>query len=46
VPSALLVGDADYPPVVEVNRLAAAVIAACEFTVLPGMDTCRRRCAS
>jgi len=38
VPSALLVGDADYPPLVEANKQAAAMIPGCEFTVVPGMD--------
>jgi 3-oxoadipate enol-lactonase len=38
VPSSLLVGDADYPPLVESNRQAAARIPGCELTVVPGMD--------
>jgi pimeloyl-ACP methyl ester carboxylesterase len=38
VPSALLVGDADYPPLVEANKQAAAVIPGCAFTLVPGMD--------
>jgi 3-oxoadipate enol-lactonase len=38
VPSALLVGDADYPPLVKVNKLAAARIPGCELTVVPGLD--------
>jgi 3-oxoadipate enol-lactonase len=38
VPAALMVGDADYPPVVESNRQAAARIPGCEFLLVPGMD--------
>lgn len=38
VPVALVVGDADYPPLIESNRQAAARIAGCELTVVPGMD--------
>ncbi|HVT70850.1 MAG TPA: alpha/beta hydrolase [Trebonia sp.] len=38
VPTALVVGDADYPPLVEVDKLAAARIPGCELTVVPGMD--------
>ncbi len=38
VPAALMVGDADYPPLVESNRQAAARIPACDFLVVPGMD--------
>jgi len=38
VPAALLVGDADYPPLVESNLQAAARIPGCELTVVPGMD--------
>jgi 3-oxoadipate enol-lactonase len=38
VPAALLVGDADYPPLIEANRQAAARIPGCELTVVPGMD--------
>ena len=37
-PAALLVGDADYPPLVKVNKLAAARIAGCELIVVPGLD--------
>ena len=37
VPSALLVGDADYPPLVEANKQAAAEIPGCAFTLVPGM---------
>src|ERR1700761_490475 len=36
VPAALLVGDADYPPLVKVNKLAAARIPDCELIVVPG----------
>lgn len=38
VPCSLLVGDADYPPLLEANRQAAARIPGCELTVVPGMD--------
>jgi 3-oxoadipate enol-lactonase len=38
VPTSLLVGDADYPPLIELNRQAAARIPGCELTVVPGMD--------
>jgi 3-oxoadipate enol-lactonase len=38
VPSALLVGDADYPPLVALNKLAAGRIPGCELTVVPGLD--------
>jgi 3-oxoadipate enol-lactonase len=38
VPAALLVGDADYPPLVKVNKLAAARIPGCELIVVPGLD--------
>jgi len=38
VPSALLVGDADHPPLIEANKQAAAAIFGCEFTMVPGMD--------
>jgi 3-oxoadipate enol-lactonase len=38
VPAALLVGDADYPPLVKVNKLAAARIPGCELVVVPGLD--------
>lgn len=36
--TALLVGDADYPPLIESNRQAAARIPGCELTIAPGMD--------
>jgi 3-oxoadipate enol-lactonase len=38
VPAALMVGDADYPPLVEANRQAAGLIPGCEFLFVPGMD--------
>ena len=38
VPAALLVGDADYPPLVKINKLAAARIPGCELIVVPGLD--------
>jgi pimeloyl-ACP methyl ester carboxylesterase len=38
VPTSLLVGDADYPPLIKANREAAARIPGCELTVVPGMD--------
>ena len=38
VPASLLVGDADYPPLIQANREAAARTRGCELTVVPGMD--------
>jgi pimeloyl-ACP methyl ester carboxylesterase len=38
VPTSLLVGDLDYPPLIESNRQAAARIPGCQLTVVPGMD--------
>jgi 3-oxoadipate enol-lactonase len=38
VPTSLLVGDADYPALIEADRHAAARIPGCELTVAPGMD--------
>ena len=38
MPTSLLVGDADYPPLIQANRRAAARIPGCELTVVPGMD--------
>jgi 3-oxoadipate enol-lactonase len=38
VPAALLVGDADYPPLVRANRRAAARIPDCELITEPGLD--------
>jgi 3-oxoadipate enol-lactonase len=37
-PTSLLVGDADYAPLIEADRHAAARIPGCELTVAPGMD--------
>jgi 3-oxoadipate enol-lactonase len=38
VPTSLLVGDADNPPLIESDKQAAARIPGCEFTFVPGMD--------
>jgi 3-oxoadipate enol-lactonase len=38
VPAALMVGDADYPPIVEADRQAAALIPGCELLFVPGLD--------
>jgi pimeloyl-ACP methyl ester carboxylesterase len=38
VPASLLVGDADWPPLVEANRQAAERIPGCEYTLVPGLD--------
>jgi pimeloyl-ACP methyl ester carboxylesterase len=38
VPTSLLVGDLDYPPLIESNRQAAARIPGCRLTVVPGLD--------
>jgi pimeloyl-ACP methyl ester carboxylesterase len=38
VPTSLLVGDLDYPPLIESNRQAAARIPGCQLTVVPGLD--------
>jgi pimeloyl-ACP methyl ester carboxylesterase len=38
VPTSLLVGDADYAPLIQANRQAAARIPGCELAVVPGMD--------
>ena len=38
VPAALMVGDADYPPLVKYNRESAPRIPGCEFLLVPGMD--------
>ena len=38
VPTSLLVGDADYPALIEADKHAAARIPRCELTVAPGMD--------
>jgi 3-oxoadipate enol-lactonase len=38
VPTALVVGDADYQPLLAANLQAAERIPGCELTVVPGMD--------
>jgi len=38
VPTSLLVGDADFPLLVQANREVAARIPGCELIVAPGMD--------
>jgi pimeloyl-ACP methyl ester carboxylesterase len=38
VPTSLLVGEADYPPLIEANRQAAARIPGCQLTLEPGLD--------
>jgi 3-oxoadipate enol-lactonase len=38
VPTSLLVGDADYPPLIEANRQAAARIPGCQLTLVPRLD--------
>lgn len=38
VPTSVLVGDADYPPLIEANLQAANRIPGCELAVVPGMD--------
>jgi pimeloyl-ACP methyl ester carboxylesterase len=38
VPASLLVGDADYPPLIEADKAAAARIPGCELIVVAGMD--------
>jgi 3-oxoadipate enol-lactonase len=38
VPTSLVVGTADFPPLIEADREAAARIPGCQFTVVPGMD--------
>jgi 3-oxoadipate enol-lactonase len=38
VPSSLLVGDADYPPLVLADKAAAARIIGCELVLVQGMD--------
>jgi 3-oxoadipate enol-lactonase len=37
-PTSLLVGDADFGPLISADKAAAARIAGCELTVVPGMD--------
>jgi 3-oxoadipate enol-lactonase len=41
VPTSLLVGDLDYPPLIESNRQAAARIPGCQLTVVPAWTTSR-----
>jgi 3-oxoadipate enol-lactonase len=38
VPSSLLVGDADFAPLIEADKAAAARIPGCELILVPGMD--------
>jgi 3-oxoadipate enol-lactonase len=38
VPTSLLVGEADYPPLIEANLQAAARIPGCQLTLVPGLD--------
>jgi 3-oxoadipate enol-lactonase len=38
VPASLLIGDADYPPLIEADKAAAARIPGCELIEVPGMD--------
>jgi pimeloyl-ACP methyl ester carboxylesterase len=38
VPTSLLVGTADFAPLIEADREAAARIPGCQLTVVPGMD--------
>ena len=38
VPASLVVGDADWPPLVEANRQAAERMPGCEYTLVPGLD--------
>jgi 3-oxoadipate enol-lactonase len=38
VPVSLLIGDADYPPLIEADKAAAARIPGCELIEVPGMD--------
>lgn len=38
VPAALMVGDADYPPLLKSNPESAARIPGCELLLVPGMD--------
>src|SRR5512146_351868 len=38
VPTSLLVGDADWPPLIEAHRQAAERIPGCEYTLVPGLD--------
>jgi 3-oxoadipate enol-lactonase len=38
VPTSLLVGDADFPPLIEADKAAAARIRGCELILVQGMD--------
>jgi 3-oxoadipate enol-lactonase len=38
VPTSLLIGDADRPPLIDSNRKAAARIPGCELIEVPGVD--------
>jgi 3-oxoadipate enol-lactonase len=38
VPTSLLVGEADYPPLIEADQQAAARIPGCQLTLVPGLD--------
>ena len=38
VPTSLLVGDADFAPLIEADKAAAARIPGCELILVPGMD--------
>ncbi|MBV9092683.1 MAG: alpha/beta hydrolase, partial [Streptosporangiaceae bacterium] len=38
VPTSLLVGEADFPPLIEADRQAAARIPGCALTMVPGLD--------
>jgi 3-oxoadipate enol-lactonase len=38
VPTVLMVGDSDYPPLIESNKIAAARIPGCDLIVMPGVD--------
>ena len=38
VPTSLLVGDADYPPLIESNQQAAALIPGCQLNEVHGLD--------
>ena len=38
MPTSLLVGDADFAPLIEADKAAAARIPGCELILVPGMD--------
>jgi 3-oxoadipate enol-lactonase len=38
VPTSLMVGDADFAPLIDADKAAAARIPGCEFILVPGMD--------